>query len=85
MADSHNPEQDTFHRQSMCSQKHLRFQISLTEIFSKLFPHRVMKNVIKALSCRFQKCFGPFKMLTLKGSSETAIFRECSKQVFESL
>ena len=32
---SHNPEQDICHWQSMCYETHLRFNISLREIFSK--------------------------------------------------
>ena len=32
---SHNPEQDICHWQSMCYEKPLRFNISLREIFSK--------------------------------------------------
>ena len=41
--------------------------------------------MIKAVSCRFHAFFGPFIMLTLKGSFETAFFRAWSNQVFQSL
>ena len=41
--------------------------------------------MIKVLSYWFHKCFGPFHMLTLKGSSETAIVRECSNQALDIL
>ena len=34
-ANSQNPEQDTCQWQSMCYETHLRFKISLWEIFSK--------------------------------------------------
>ena len=35
MTNSHNPEQDTCHQQSMCEQTPLRFHISLREVFTK--------------------------------------------------
>ena len=41
---SHNPEQDICHWQSMCYETHLRFNISLREIFSKSVSRRVMKK-----------------------------------------
>ena len=41
---SHNPEQDICHWQSMCYETPLRFNISLREIFSKSRPPRVMKK-----------------------------------------
>ena len=41
---SHNPEQDTCHWQSMCYETRLRFNISLREIFSKSGSSRVMKK-----------------------------------------
>ena len=41
---SHNPEQDISHWQSMCYETPLRFNISLREIFSKSRPPRVMKK-----------------------------------------
>ena len=44
-----------------------------------------MKNLIKVVSSGFHKCLGPFNMLNLGGSSETALFREWSNQVFDSL
>ena len=34
-ANSHNPEQDICHWQSMCSERPLRFKISLREILSE--------------------------------------------------
>ena len=41
---SHNPEQDICHWQSMCFETPLRFNISLREIFSKSRSPRVMKE-----------------------------------------
>ena len=82
---SHNPEQDTCHWQSICYQATLRFNISLMVIFSKQGSLRVMKNMMKVLSCTYWKSLGPFNMLTVKGCSETVFFREWSNQVFDSL
>ena len=41
---SHNPEQDICHWQSMCYETPLRFNISLREIFSKSGSPTVMKK-----------------------------------------
>ena len=46
-----------------------------TQTFSKSISLRVMNNMIKVLSCRFRQCLGPFNMLTIKGCSETGLFR----------
>ena len=78
-------EQDTCHWQSICYQATLRFNISLMVIFSKQGSLRVMKNMMKVLSCTYWKSLGPFNMLTVKGCSETVFFREWSNQVFDSL
>ena len=43
-ANSHNPDQDICHWQSMCYETHLRFNISLREIFSKSGSPRLMKK-----------------------------------------
>ena len=43
-ANSHNPEQDICHWQSMCYETPLRFNISLRDIFSKSESPRVMKK-----------------------------------------
>ena len=43
-ANSHNPDQDICHWQSMCYETHLRFNISLREIFSKSASPRLMKK-----------------------------------------
>ena len=41
---SHNPEQDTCHWQSMCYKTTLRFNISLKDMFFKSDSLRVMKK-----------------------------------------
>ena len=41
---SHNPEQDICHWQSMCYETPLRFNISLREIFSKSGSARVIRK-----------------------------------------
>ena len=41
---SHTPEQDNCHWQSMCYKTSIRFNISLREIFSKPGSPRVMKK-----------------------------------------
>ena len=43
-ANSHNPEQDICHWMSMCYETHLRFNISLREIFFKSGSLRVMEK-----------------------------------------
>ena len=43
-ANSHNPHNDICHWQSMCYKTHLRFNISLREIFCKSGSNRVMKK-----------------------------------------
>ena len=48
---SHNSEQNTCHWHSVCDEIPLTFNISLREIFSKSGSFRVMKNLIKVLSC----------------------------------
>ena len=44
MTNSHNPEQDNCHCQSMCYETPLRLNISLREIFCKSRSNRVMKK-----------------------------------------
>ena len=43
-ANSHNPGQDICHWLSMCYETHLRFNLSLREIFSKSGSPRFMKK-----------------------------------------
>ena len=41
------------------------------------------KNMIKQPSCIFKQCLGPFNMFTVKGYSETGLFRHlCNLVVF---
>ena len=47
---SHNPEQDTCHWQSICYQATLRFNLLLREAYSKAGFLRVMKKITKVLS-----------------------------------
>ena len=75
-ASSLNLEKDTCYWQSMCYETSPRFNISLREIFFKSGSIKVIKNMKKVLSCRFYKDLGHFKMLTVKGCSETVFFRE---------
>ena len=82
---SQNPEQETFHWQSTSYETHLRFNISLTEIFLKSSSLRVIENVMKVLSCIFDNSLGCFNMFTVKGFSKTVFSREWSRQVFHSL
>ena len=55
---SHNPEQDTCHWQSMCYETRLRFNISLREIFSKSGSFRVMKKYDESALMRILQEFG---------------------------
>ena len=41
--------------------------------------------MIKALSCSVRKYLAHFHMLTVKAYSKTALFREWSNQIFDSL
>ena len=43
-ANSHNPEQDIGHWMSMCYEAHLRFNISVREIFSKSGSPRLIEK-----------------------------------------
>ena len=82
---SQNREQDTSHWQSSCYETPPRFNISLKGIFLKSSSLRVIKNMMKVFACWFFKNLGLFKILTVKGCSETFFFRERSNQVFHSL
>ena len=82
---SQNREQDTSHWQSNCYETPPRFNISLKGIFLKSSSLRVIKNMMKVFACWFFKNLGLFKILTVKGCSETFFFRERSNQVFHSL
>ena len=55
---SHNPEQDNCHWQSMCYETPLRFNISLREIFSKSGSDRVMKKYDESALMQISQEFG---------------------------
>ena len=55
---SHNPEQDICHWQSMCYEKPLRFNISLREIFSKSGSPIVMKKDDESALIQISQDFG---------------------------
>ena len=54
---SHNPEQDICHWQSMCYGTALRFNISLREIFSKSGSPTVMKKFEQSVLMQISKGF----------------------------
>ena len=72
---SHNPEQDTCHWQSMCYETPLSFNISLREIISESNSLTNMKKNDKMVPCRFYKSLGPFNMLNVIGCSETVFYK----------
>ena len=55
---SHNPEQDICPWQSMCYETHLRFNISLREIFSKSGSPRLMKKYDQSVLLKISEEFG---------------------------
>ena len=57
-ANSHNPEQDNCHWQSMCSKTPLRFNISLREIFSKSLSPKVMQKHDESALIQILQDFG---------------------------
>ena len=57
-ANSHNPEQHICHWMSMCYETHLRFNISLREIFSKSGSPRVMKKYDESALMQISQDFG---------------------------
>ena len=57
-ANSHNPEQDICHWQSMCYETPLRFNILLREIFPKSGSPRVMKKYHKSALMQISQEFG---------------------------
>ena len=68
---SHIPEEDTCYWQSICYQSTQRFNMSLRIVYYKPGSLRVIKNIMKVLSCRIYKSLRPFNMLTVTGCSET--------------
>ena len=57
-ANSHNPEQDNCHWQSMCYETPLRFNISLREIYSKSGYSIVMKKYDESALMHISQDFG---------------------------
>ena len=57
-ANSYNPEQDICHWQSMCYETHLRFSISLRDIFSKSGSPRLMKKYDESAVMQVLQEFG---------------------------
>ena len=55
---SHNPEQDICHWQSMCYETPLIFNISLREIFSRSRLPRVMKKYDQSVLMQISQEFG---------------------------
>ena len=55
---SHNPEQNTCHWQSMCYKTPLRFKISLREIISESDSLRVMKKYDQNVLMQILQEFG---------------------------
>ena len=53
LTNSHNPEEDTCHCESICYQATLRVNISLREIFSQSSFLRVMKKQDEILSSTY--------------------------------
>ena len=54
---SHNPEQDICHWQSMCYETALRFNISLREIFSESGSPTVMKKYDESVLMQISQKF----------------------------
>ena len=55
---SHNPEQDNCHWESICYERSLRFNISLREIFSKSGSPIVMKKYDESALMKISQDFG---------------------------
>ena len=62
VANSHNLEQDTCNRQSMCSQTRLRFYVTLGETFYKSTFLKMLKNMINTLAMTITFSFKMFKI-----------------------
>ena len=80
-----NIEGDICLWQSICYQATQKFNMSRRDVYPEPGSLRVIKNVMKVLSCKICKSLGLLNMLTVKGCSETVFFRELSNQVFDSV
>ena len=58
MTNSHTPEEDNCHWQSMCYETPTRFNISLREIFSKSGSAIVLKNYDESALMEISQDFG---------------------------
>ena len=57
VANFRNIQQDTWHRQAMCQQTHVMFQLTLGETFSKSTSLRMMKTHDKNALIEISKVF----------------------------
>ena len=73
-ANSHNPEQDICHWQSMCYETALRFNISLREIFSKSESPRVMEKYDERALMQISQEFGALKHVNCPRSFRNTVF-----------
>ena len=69
---SHNPEQDTCYCQSTCYKRHLRFNISLREIFFKSNSTEWWKMWWKCSDANFTRIWDPLTCWLSKG-----VVKEC--------
>ena len=71
---SHNPEQDICHWQSMCYETALRFNISLREIFSKSESPRGMEKYDERALMQISQEFGALKHVNCLRSFRNTVF-----------
>ena len=61
----------------------------ISDMTKRHFPTQFLSdwwnNMIKVLSCRFQQCLGPFKMLVVEGCSKMGPCRHLTNHIFCSL
>ena len=84
---SHSPEQDTCHWQSMCYEAPLRVNISLKEIFSQSGSLKMMKKYDESVFMPILEVFGTlFKTCSLsKGFLKRCFLESGLTKVFDSL
>ena len=71
---SHIPEQDIFHWQSMCYETPRRFNISLREIFSKSGSHIVMKKYDESVLIQISQEFWTLKQVNCQRNIRNGVF-----------
>ena len=71
---SHNPEQDICHWQSMCYETALRFNISLREIFSKSGSRIVMKKYDESVLIQISQEFWTLKQVNCQRNIRNGVF-----------